>query len=134
MDFSQGIRIGHKHVQLYTLCDGESLPSLCGSRLTYERYSTELSKFSIGFASPLGQLLPCNHIYNQYIFIEDADRTMKRLESKKLRLQSLAAYSRQNLIAGEATNDFLNEAISQQRQPVKAHFNVLVWTENPEQL
>jgi len=134
MDFSQGMQIGHKQVQIYTLCDAESLPSLCGSRLTYERYSTDRSKFSIGFASPLGQLLPCNHIYNQYIFIEDPSRTIKKLESKKLRLQSLAAYSRQNLIARDATNDFLNEAIAQQRQPVKAHFNVLVWTEKPEQL
>ena len=38
------------------------------------------------------------------------------------------------MIARDATNDFLNEAISQQRLPVKAHFNVLVWTEDKEEL
>ncbi len=38
------------------------------------------------------------------------------------------------MIARDATNDFLNEAISQQRLPVKAHFNVLVWTDNQEEL
>ena len=88
----------------------------------------------MGFASVLGQLLPCNHIYNQYIFIEDIQATMKKMEAKRLRLQSLANYSRENLIAKEATNEFLNEAIAEQRMPVRAHFNVLAWTDKPEEL
>jgi type IV secretory pathway VirB4 component len=37
-------------------------------------------------------------------------------------------------MAGEATNDFLNEAIGEQRLPVKAHFKVLVWTNTKEEL
>jgi conjugation system TraG family ATPase len=132
--FGDDIRVGNKHCQLYTLGDAADLPSLCGSRINYDRYSTDRTKFSIGFASTLGQLLPCSHLYNQYIFIEDTQKTIQKLESKRLRLQSLAAYSRENLIARDATNDFLNEAISQQRMPVKAHFNVLLWSEQREDL
>jgi conjugation system TraG family ATPase len=116
------------------LADVEDLPSLCGSRINYDRYSTDKTKFSVGFASPLGQLLSCNHIFNQYIMVEDAHKTIKQLESKRLRLQSLANYSRENAISRDATNDFLNEAISAQRLPVKAHFNILVWTENKSEL
>jgi conjugation system TraG family ATPase len=132
--FNDGLQVGDKHCQIYTLGDAADLPALCGSRINYDRYSTDKTKFSIGFASTLGQLLSCNHIYNQYIFIEDSQKTLQKLESKRLRLQSLSAYSRENLIARDATNDFLNEAISQQRLPVKAHFNVLVWTDNKEEL
>ncbi|OKS85689.1 TraG family conjugative transposon ATPase [Mucilaginibacter polytrichastri] len=132
--FDEGLQVGDRHCQLYTLADAADLPALCGSRINYDKYSTDRTKFSIGFASTLGQLLPCNHIYNQYIFIEDAQKTIQKLESKRLRLQSLSAYSRENLIARDATNDFLNEAIGQQRLPVKAHFNVLAWTDNKEQL
>lgn len=124
------LRIGEAHCKVFTLSDAEDLPALCGSRINYDKYSTDRTKFSVGFASPLGQLLPCNHIYNQYIFIEDVSKTMKRLEAKKLRLQSLSAYSRENAITRDATNDFLNEAIGQQRLPVKAHFNVLAWSED----
>ncbi len=134
ISFDEGLQVGDKHCQLYTLGDAADLPALCGSRINYDRYSTDKTKFSVGFASTLGQLLPCNHIYNQYIFIEDAQKTIQKLESKRLRLQSLSAYSRENLIARDATNDFLNEAISQQRLPVKAHFNVLVWTDDKEEL
>lgn len=134
ISFDEGMRVGDKYCQLYTLGDAADLPALCGSRINYDKYSTDKTKFSVGFASTLGQLLPCNHIYNQYLFIEDAQKAIQKLESKRLRLQSLSAYSRENLIARDATNDFLNEAISQQRLPVKSHFNVLVWTDNKEEL
>lgn len=132
--FNEGLQVGDKHCQIYTLGDAADLPALCGSRINYDRYSTDRTKFSVGFASTLGQLLSCNHIYNQYIFIEEFQKTLQKLESKRLRLQSLSAYSRENLIARDATNDFLNEAISQQRLPVKAHFNVLVWSDRKEEL
>lgn len=132
--FKDDLRVGDQHCQLYSLADVEDLPSLCGSRINYDRYSTDKTKFSVGFASPLGQLLPCNHIFNQYIFIEDTHKTVKQLESKRLRLQSLATYSRENAISRDATNDFLNEAITSQKLPVKAHFDILVWTDNKAEL
>jgi conjugation system TraG family ATPase len=129
-----GIKIGENACQLYTLSDAEDLPGMCGSRINYDKYCTDKTKFSIGFASTLGQLLPCNHIYNQYIFIDDTAKTLKLLEAKRRRLQSLAAYSRENAIGRDATADFLNEAISAQRLPVKAHFNILAWTDNMDEL
>ena len=132
--FNEGLQVADKHCQLYTLSEAADLPGLCGSRINYDKYSTDRTKFSIGFASALGQLLSCNHIYNQYIFIEDAQKTIQKIESKRLRLQSLSAYSRENSIARDAANDFLNEAIGQQRLPVKAHFNVLAWTNDKEKL
>jgi conjugation system TraG family ATPase len=128
--FKNGLNIGDNHCQLYTLAEAEYLPALCGPRITYDQYSTDKTKFSTGFASPVGALLDCNHIYNQYIFIEDSAKTLKKLEAKKLRLQSLSAYSRENAIGRDATQEFLNEAISQQRLPVKAHFNILAWTDD----
>lgn len=134
INFKDGIRVGDDYCQLYTLADAEDLPAYCGSRINYDKYSTDKTKFSVGFASPLGQLLSCNHIYNQYIFIDDAQKTIQKLESKRLRLQSLSAYSRENAISRDATNDFLNEAIGQQRLPVKAHFNVLVWSNEKDNL
>jgi len=134
MELKDQFRIGDNHCQLYTLGDVTDLPALCGSRINYDQYSTDRTKFSIGFASALGLLLPCNHIYNQFVFIGDTGQTMKKLESKRLRLQSLAAYSRENTIARDAVGDFLNECVREQRLPVKAHFNVLVWTDNRSEL
>lgn len=134
IEIGSTLRIGDQHCQLFSLADTEDMPGLCGPRINYDKYSTDKSKFSIGFAAPLGQLLPCNHIYNQYIIVDDARDTLKKMESKRLRLQSLSSYSRENAISRDATNDFLNEAISQQRLPVKAHYNILAWTDQPNQM
>src|SRR5690606_26131212 len=103
------------------------------SWIPFDKYSTDKTQFPIGFAAPLGHLLSCNHVYNQYLFIGDASQTLKKLESKRRRLESLSTYSRENAIGSESVNAFLNEAISQQRQPLKASFNLMVWTENREE-
>ncbi|WP_237249262.1 TraG family conjugative transposon ATPase [Sphingobacteruim zhuxiongii] len=132
--FSEGLRVGDQHCQIYSLADTDVLPRLCGSRINYERYSTDRTKLGVGFVSCIGQLLNCNHIYNQYIVIEDPVNTIQKFERKRLRLQSLAAYSRQNLLARDATNDFLNEALSQKHQPIRAHFNLMVWESRKDKL
>ena len=132
LNTADGLKIGNLDCQLFTLADVEDVPALCASRTNYDKYSTDKTKFSVGFAAYVSQLLPCNHIYNQYIFIDDAQATIKKLEGKRLRLQSLSAYSRENSISRDSTNNFLNEAISQQRLPVKAHFNILAWTNDKD--
>jgi len=129
-----GMRIGGQHCQVYSLADAADLPALCGSRINYDKYSTDKTKFSVGFAASLGMLLPCNHVYNQFIVVDDAQKTIQKLEKKRLRLQSLSAYSRENTISRDATNDFLNEAIAEQRLPVKGHFHLITWSEDREKL
>lgn len=134
IDLGDQLRIGNQDCLMFTLADPEDLPSQCAPRITYERYSSEKARLPVGFTSGLGLLLPCNHIYNQYLVISDQAVTIKKLEAKRRRLQSLAKYSRENMLSKDATNAFLNEAIGQQRQAVRAHFNLLCWTENPGEL
>jgi conjugation system TraG family ATPase len=126
-----GIRVGDKAVELYTLSDVQDLPNYCAPKINDDQYSTAQSKYAIGFASPLGGLLDCNHIYSQFLFVENAELMIKKLEARKLRLQSLSGYSRENAIARDAVNDYLNEAIATQKLPIKAHFNVLCWADDP---
>lgn len=132
--FKPEMMIGENHCQLYALADVEDLPGICGPRLTYDKYSTDRTKYPIGFAAPVGQLLDCNHIYNQVVFVEDTPKKLKQLEAKRRRLRSLSAYSRENTLSEDAVNNFLNEAISQNRQPVRAHYNLFAWTEDPAKL
>ncbi|GAB3023973.1 TraG family conjugative transposon ATPase [Niabella terrae] len=134
LELKNALKIGRKYCQLYTLSDLPDLPAYCGSRVNYDKYSTDRTKFSVGFASSLGLLLPCNHIYNQYIRICDKTALIKKLESRRLRMQSLAAYAPQNAFGRDAIAEFLSECAAEQRIPVQAHFNVLVWSEDPEEL
>ncbi|MCX2680987.1 TraG family conjugative transposon ATPase [Galbibacter sp. EGI 63066] len=134
IEFKPEWKVGENYCQMYTLADVEDLPGKVAPSTNYEGYATDRTRFPVAFAAPLGHLLPCNHIYNQYIVIGDAGQTLKKMESKRLRLQSLSAYSRENTISRDATSDFLNEAIGKQRMPIKAHFGVIMWTGKREQL
>ncbi len=113
MDFSEGVRVGEKYCTMFSLSNAADLPAMCGPRINYDKYSTDTSRFPVGFVSPLCQLLPVNHIYHQFIRIEDPSAVITKLEKRKLRLQSLSAYSRDNLIARDATDQFLQEAVSE---------------------
>ncbi len=130
LDFSDGVRVGEKYCTMFSFAQADDLPGFCGPRIAYEKYSTATTKFPIGFVSPLCQLLPVDHLYQQFIRIEDGPAVMKRLEKKRLRLQSLSAYSRDNAYACDAVNRYLEEAIGEQRQPVSAHFHLLAWTDD----
>jgi len=130
--FGDGLAIGDNRCQLFTLADAEDLPGFCGPRTNFDKYCTDRSKFGVGFSAVLGQLLDCPHIYNQYIFIGDRAETLKKMESRRLRLRAMSAYARENAMAEEAVNDYLNEAVGDQALTVKAHFNILAWTDRPE--
>lgn len=130
LDFSEGVRVGEKYCELFTLSDLYDFPTYCGSRIRYEPYSTEAGSFPVGFTAALGQLLPCDHIYNQYVMVEDVGEVAKQLEKRRLRFQSLSLYGRENQVAKEATEAFLQQMVQQQQMPVRVHFNILAWTNN----
>lgn len=134
IDFSKGLKIGNKFCSLFTLARTDDLPSQVETEIKYEKLSTDRTRFSLGFASHIGLNLPCNHMYNQYIFIDDHTRTLKMLEGKKQNLRSLSRYSRENIVNMELTEEYLNEALVEGRLSVRAHYNVLVWSEEGEEL
>lgn len=132
--FREGIQVGELYTRLYTLGDVQDLPDRCGVSSVYDPYSTEQTQFPIGFASGVGPLLPCNHICSQFIFIGREEITLKKLEKRKLRLQALSAYSRANAVARDAIDELLNESVREGKQLVKAHFNILCWSDRQQEL
>jgi len=66
------MRIGDNRLCLFTLSDVNDLPAKVGTDVRYERLSTDRSDCRLSFASPVGLLLPCNHIYNQYVILDNS--------------------------------------------------------------
>ena len=128
------MRIGDKLLCLHTLSDTDDLPSKVDTDNRYERLSTDRSDCRLSFASPVGLLLPCNHIYNQYILIDDHDENLTKFEKTARNMNSLSRYSRSNAINKEWIDRYLNEAHSYGLTSVRAHFNVMAWSDDPEEL
>ena len=128
------MRIGDKRLCLHTLSDTEDLPGKLSTDMRYERMSTDRSDCRLSFAAPVGLLLSCNHVYNQVIFLDDHDETLKRLEASARNMNSLAGYSRSNAINREWIEMYLNEAHSQGLRSVRCHCNVMAWAESEAEL
>ena len=128
------MRIGDKYLSMHTLSDLDMLPQSVATDFRYERLSTDRSDCRLSFAAPVGLLLFCNHVYNQVIFLDDHDETLKRLEASARNMNSLAAYSRSNAINREWIEMYLNEAHSQGLRSVRCHCNVMAWAENEAEL
>lgn len=128
------MRIGDKRLCLHTLSDVDDMPSHVATDSRYERLSTDKSDCRLSFASPLGLLLSCNHIYNQYVFIDNSDENLKRFEKSARNMQSLSRYSRSNAINQEWIEEYLNEAHSFGLTSVRAHLNVIAWGEDADEM
>lgn len=127
------MRIGDKRLCLHTLSDTEDLPGRLSTDMRYERMSTDRSDCRLSFAAPVGLLLSCNHIYSQYVFIDDAQEILQMMEKNSRNMLSLSKYSRSNAINQEWTEMFLDEAHTKGVLPVRCHCNVIAWAEDAEE-
>lgn len=128
------MRIGDKRLCLHTLSDLDDLPGKVKTDGRYERLSTDRSDCRLSYAAPVGVMLPCDHIYNQWIFIDDSNENLSRFEKMAKNMQSLSRYSRSNQINKQWLDEYLNEAHSNGLQSVRCHCNIIAWAENGDEL
>ena len=95
------MRIGDNRLCLHTLSDAEDMPGKVATDIRYEKLSTDRSDCRLSFASPVGLLLSCNHIYNQYVIIDNSEENLQKFEKSARNMQSLSRYSRSNSINRE---------------------------------
>lgn len=128
------MKIGDNILCLHTLSDAEDMPGKVGTDTRYEKLSTDRSDCRLSFASPVSVLLSCNHIYNQYIFIDDHTENLKQFEKMARNIHSLSKYSRANQINKSWIEEYLNEAHSQGLISVRCHCNIMAWSDDRDEL
>ena len=79
------------------------------------------------------QTLSCNHIYSQYVFIDNAQEILQMMEKNSRNMLSLSRYSRSNAVNQEWTEMYLDEAHTKGVLPVRCHCNVIAWAEDAEE-
>ncbi|BAP31929.1 conjugative transposon protein TraG [Chryseobacterium sp. StRB126] len=131
---TEEVRIGNKRLSLHTLSDTDDLPGTVSADTRFEKLSTDRSDCRLSFAAPVGLLLSCNHIYNQYLFLDNSEDNLQKFEKSARNMHSLARYSRANQINKEWIEKYLNEAHSFGLSSIRAHFNIMAWSEDPSEL
>lgn len=131
---AEEVRVGNKRLCLHTLSDTDDLPGVVTADTRYEKLSTDRSDCRLSFAASVGLLLSCNHIYNQYLFLDNSEENLQKFEKSARNMHSLARYSRSNQINKEWIERYLNEAHSFGLSSIRAHFNVIAWSDDPAEL
>jgi conjugation system TraG family ATPase len=136
IDFNhpEGVVVGNKRTCCFSLCELDGLPFSVEPHVAYEPLCTDKSSMLLSYASPLGALLYCDHIYNQYLFIDDSKQALQKLKQSARHMTSLSRLSRSNAINAGYINEFLNAAHTDGLKLVRAHFNVLAWSEDVGEL
>ena len=132
--YPEEMRVGDDILCLHTLSDVEDLPGKVGTDCRFEKLSTDRSDCRLSFAAPVGVLLSCNHVYNQFIFIDDHAENLKNFEQTARNMQSLSRYSRANQVNKEWIDEYLNEAHSMWLISVRCHCNGMAWSDDRDEL
>lgn len=131
---ASGMRIGDNILCVHTLSDVDDLPGSVQTDTRYEKYSTDRSDCRLSFAAPVGLMLSCDHIYNQYLFIDDSAEILQRFEKTARNMHSLSKYSRANQLNKQWIDAYLDEAHSFGLTSIRCHCNVMAWSDSKEKL
>lgn len=134
IEMGEELRVGGKYSKFYTISDVEDLPEQLGTNNRLENLSSENSNVSVGYATPVSLMLNCNHLYNQYIFVEDRQQVFPQLEQRATQMRSLSNFSTNNEVNSRLIDQFLNYAAETGYSPVRVHYNVQIWTEDKAKL
>jgi conjugation system TraG family ATPase len=127
------LKVGDKHCAFYTLSSVDDAPNTIAASVADYRFSTDKTKIPHSFGYALGLGLKCEHIYNQYFFIDNQEEHARKFEKKRRQLVSFSLYSRQNATNANLTHEFLEEA-SHGKKIIRTHFNILLWDTNENEL
>lgn len=125
-------QVGNKTTYTFSISDLQDYPQEVGTSVTYSPFSSDAHIMSLSFGSPLGIMLPFNHIYNQVIVVLDQDKLTMKLVAENKRHQSFSAVSKENEASILFKDSFLSEMKVNGRKPVAAHYNVLCWEEDKQ--
>lgn len=132
MDFTSEdeLRIGGKYSKFFTISQIDDMPDSVNTNVRIGALSTENSNLSVGYATPIGLMLDCNHIYNQYVFIDDKTLITAELEKKAGNMVALSNFDRANSVNAVMVNNFLTMAAVNSLTPVRIHSNLQIWSED----
>jgi conjugation system TraG family ATPase len=132
IDLTNGLTIAGQRTYTYTLSELSDFPNEVYNSARLEQFSTDSSHFPISTGSALGMLLPFNHIYNQVLLVEDGHALTNELVKEVKRHTSFAAWSKENEVSIRSKDAFMEEVKDRNRRVVRAHYNVVVFHQDPD--
>ena len=135
LSFEPEFKIGENYVSIFSISDdGQQDTDTFSNCIIDRNKSTDISEFVRSTPYPMGLELNTNHVYNQYIFLDNQQKVKTDIELNKRRLSSSRLLGRRNAVAASRNEMFLNSAESDNIKITRLHTNLMVWTKSKDQL
>jgi conjugation system TraG family ATPase len=125
--FEGGLRVGEKHCSYQTISHLSAFPAE-----VHPSRTPAGSEVPFSFAYPLGLGLKCNHVYNQYIFLENQEEMILEREQTRIRQGAFSKISPANENHSLRLKELITKAA--EKRLVRFHGNVLLWAPSRESL
>ncbi len=133
LDFKNGIKIGNEEVRYYTVSDSSQFAEEVPYRSQNKGYSSDKHKFYTSAGLVLGLELSCNHIYNQYIFLDNTSEMLEKLAKNARFMTSFSTRDAMNEKNAKNNTIFL-QLVTEGAIPCRSHINVMTWANTKEKL
>ena len=136
------VKVKDKCMIGFSICEGEDMPASIENVTKVDKLSSTSSELFLSYASPLGMLLDCEHVVNQYILVPQQNYILQELDKKRKKESSGSGTGEKAANLAEAENrsnadeieDFINAVNRDSAIAVFAHMNVLAWGDEMELL
>lgn len=119
--------VGDNIISIYANSDLKDYADEVYPAVRNEMLSTDVTEVANGFVTDVCMGLNFNHIFNQYVFIDDPKKICAGLESEIKQKQSFSAISRENDINATFDEAFLNDVHANGVKPVYFSYNLMTW-------
>ncbi len=133
--FKPEMKIGNNFYNVYAINDINNQPETIGNCIIDTRMSSDEFKFYKSFLQPLGLDLDCNHIVNQFIYVDDHKDLKNELKKTFRQFNMFSKFSPENQSGATNIENYLKEIEeNEQVRLCRAHINILVWDDTKEGL
>jgi conjugation system TraG family ATPase len=135
IEFNPDFRIGGRYFGIYAINSTDNLPENIPTCYRDVRLSSDDFSFYKGYLQPLGLDLECNHVLNQFVYLDGHSVLKKELEKADLNFRKFAKFSPNNLSNSKRITKYLNEVGDNENiQLCRAHVNLMVWDQTKDAL
>lgn len=135
IEFKPEFRIGDNYYKQYAIINTDNLPNKFVNVIEDKNYSSPEHPFYKSYFEPIGLELDCNHIVNQYVYLDSHKDHLKEIENRASKLEQFSKFGRENKTGAEEVEKYLNKLYKDNTtQLMRSHINILVWSNDKKEL
>lgn len=116
-----------RRLMAWSFSRADDLPGEADTSVRVEALSGERGEVVLGWSSPLGVGLDCEHVLNTYTVMLPQQEALSMLERRRRNMTAFSSGSAENTVNADELSEFIDMVHRDSRMCVYTHSNVMAW-------